>query len=267
MARSQLFEFIDLPWYPSALRDLQTDMLRHGLGPAFVEVAPLIQRTLQRAGASRVLDLCSGAGGPWPRLRLALDGPEAPASVTLSDRYPNATRLERLCAESGGLLEFIAEPVDARAPPVRPAAMRTMFAAFHHFPPAEAQAVLRGARDDGVAIAVFDVGSARSDARALIRTATFLVIAPLVFLLTYWLVTPRLGPLTWPRVLFTYLIPIVPLVTVWDFAVSAWRAYTLRELQAMVRELATNDYAWEVGERGTPSMPIFYILGHPVGDS
>ncbi len=269
MVRPHLFEFLDLPWYPAALRNLQTDALQRMTGPAFAAVVPLIQRTLRQAGTSRVIDLCSGAGGPWPQLRLLVGEPDAVSEITLTDRFPNLPRFERLREESDGQIGFVAQPVDAQAVPAELVGMRTIFSAFHHLRPDEAAGLLRNASETGAALGVFDVGSARTDVPSVLRTLAFLALAPVVFLFTYFIMTPRLGPLTWPRVLFTYFIPIVPLVTWWDFLVTAFRAYTRQEMEkmvemvAMVATLGGDSYVWEVGEVRTKQFPINYILGYP----
>lgn len=263
MLRPHLFEFIDLPWYPAALRNLQTDALQHMTGPAFEAVAPLIQRTIERAGTSKVVDLGSGGGGPWPRLYALVGEPDDPVEVTLTDRHPNLPRFERLREESGGRIGFVAGPVDARAVPAELIGMRTSFSSFHHLRPDEAIAVLRSASEAGAPIGVFDVGSARTDAKSVLQTLVFLAVAPVLFLLTYFVMTPRLGPLTWQRILFTYLIPVVPIATWWDFLVTAFRAYTREEMQQMVAGLERDGYDWEVGEVASPRFPIHYVVGCP----
>ena len=263
--RPHLFEFIDLPWYPAALRDLQTDALQRMTGQAFAEVAPVIAETLRFTGTSQIVDLCSGGGGPWRTLRSLVDVDGTPVRVTLTDRYPNLPRFSSMRDESEGQIDFRSDPVDAQAVPADLVGMRTMFSAFHHLWPDEAIAVLRSARDDRVAVGIFDVGSARADAKSLFQTLAFFAAAPILFLLTYFVITPRLGRLTWQRIVFTYLVPVVPLVTCWDFLVTALRAYTREEMEAMVSRLQHAGYTWQVGESGTKQLPINYIVGRPSG--
>jgi hypothetical protein len=264
MTRPHLFEFLDQPWYPTELRNLQTEAIQRTTAKAFETVAPLVLGTLQRTGTSRVIDLGSGAGGPWPRLRSLVGEPDAPVEIVLTDLYPNLPRFERLREESGGQIDFVAEPVDAQAVPSELVGMRTMFTAFHHLRPDEALGLLKDARDAGVPVGVFDVGSARTDAKSLVQTVVFLAFAPVVFLLSYFILTPQLGPLTWQRVVFTYLIPVVPVVTWWDFAATAFRSYTPDEMKQVVATLEKDGYVWEVGETGTKQIPTSYIVGYPV---
>lgn len=265
MTRPHLFEFIDLSWYPASLRDLQTDAIGRMSGPAFDGAAPIIRDTLARTRESRVVDLCSGGGGPWARLRTLLDEGEGTVPITLTDHYPNLPRFVRLREESNGQVDFVPHAVDANAVPVELGGMRTMFNAFHHLRPDEAVSVLRDARDAGVPVAIFDVKSARADASSLVQALVFFALAPILFYLTYFFLTPTLGRLTLPRLLFTYVIPVVPIVTCWDFLVTALRAYTKAELQTMVAGLGREDYVWHVGEIGTKQLPVTYVVGYPRG--
>ena len=58
--------------------------------------------------------------------------------------------------------------------------------------------------------------------------SALLVLAPLSTLFGYLLLTPFITPRSWSRVLWTYLIPVVPLATCWDGVVSLLRVYSPR---------------------------------------
>lgn len=68
--RLHLFEIEDQPWCPRILRDYTTDFLQFALhvGDNYAPAAPLIEAELQAYGERRIVDLCSGGGGPWTRL-------------------------------------------------------------------------------------------------------------------------------------------------------------------------------------------------------
>ncbi|HXO84942.1 MAG TPA: hypothetical protein VN803_05385, partial [Gemmatimonadales bacterium] len=68
--RLHLVELHDLPGCPPSLRDSLTDFLAFSLNlaRAYEPAGPLLRRALSRTGARRIVDLCSGAGGPWSRL-------------------------------------------------------------------------------------------------------------------------------------------------------------------------------------------------------
>ena len=75
--------------------------------------------------------------------------------------------------------------------------------------------------------------------------------------------TPRIRPLTALQVVFTYLIPILPLMIFWDGLVSQFRTYTLGELKAMAESLKSPDYAWDCGTMQVPGTPLHvpYLIG------
>src|SRR6185503_1565927 len=145
--RRHLVELHDLPWCPPSLRDALTDFLAFSLNlaRAYDPAGPLLRRAVRRAGARRIVDLCSGAGGPWGRLAKDVGVP-----VLLTDLYPHRGR------RVAGQLPFHPEPVDARAVPETLDGFRTIFTAFHHFRPAEARAILADAVQQRQGIAVFE---------------------------------------------------------------------------------------------------------------
>src|SRR5438309_11734724 len=121
MRRVQLLEIHDQPWFPSFLRDLVTDDLQVllNIGKPYDDILPQLREGIERAGADRVLDLCSGAGGPWPWMAEALEWLEGMrVRVELSDKYPNAVARERVQKHSAEL-HYRDEAIDVRRVPRR----------------------------------------------------------------------------------------------------------------------------------------------------
>ncbi len=77
--------------------------------------------------------------------------------------------------------------------------------------------------------------------------------------------TPFIRPFRWGRLIFTYPIPILPLLCLWDGLVSCLRSYSAHELGELVRDLESANYSWEVGELRFPRTPvnIAYLMGWP----
>lgn len=59
--------------------------------------------------------------------------------------------------------------------------------------------------------------------------------------------THKIGPLTWPRYVVSYVLPIAPLIATWDGVVSTLRAYTVEELRELAVAAGSSGYAWEAG--------------------
>ena len=67
MARIHAFEFEDQAWFPGLIREYMTDFLSHMGGWSKVPYLPFTERlaeAMRRTGDERVVDLCSGGGGP-----------------------------------------------------------------------------------------------------------------------------------------------------------------------------------------------------------
>lgn len=261
MSRIHLFEFTDLSWYPPTFRRMQTDYLQFAttLGSGHKNLVPLLRRALQHAGTREILDLCSGGTGPWLHLRQRLVEAGLPVQVRLSDKFPHPETLLNLPEPSRPGIEYLAEPVDAMHVPTRLTGMRTMFEGFHHFKPEQARAILQDAVAHKAAIGIFEASLTPPGGLLL------LLLSPFITFISYLLLTPFIKPRAWWRFLWTYLVPLVPLATCWDGVVSLLRVYSVKELPALVAELPTNEYTWEIGvaSTGTPVFQFTYLLGYP----
>jgi len=255
MRRLHLIEIEDQPWCPRVLRDCATDFLQFSLNAArsYAPAAPMLRRLLSESGASRILDLCSGAGGAWPTLSQEVTGPSgAPVPICLTDAYPNLDAFARVNAVTEGQVAFRRQPVDAADVPAELLGLRTLFTSFHHFRPDAARALLEDAVRRRQPIAVFEA-TQRSPAA---------ILATLFSPLTVLLATPFIRPFRWSRLFWTYLLPLIPLLVLFDGLVSCLRTYTPAEMTEMTREFG--DYHWEVGEeKGKGPLPITYLLGYP----
>jgi hypothetical protein len=79
------------------------------------------------------------------------------------------------------------------------------------------------------------------------------------------LMTPWIRPLRASRLMFTYLIPIVPLVVLWDGLVSCLRTYAVEEMGELTSSLGGPPYLWEtrrIRSDGSP-FPVIYTIGRP----
>jgi len=250
--RAQLFELCDQSWLPEVLRRAETDYLATVIRVAepFAPLGPKLAEVLDRAGVDRIVDLASGGAGPWPGLarRIAdARGGRAP-EVTLTDLYPNERAFGR--ARAAGLA-YEEAPVDARDVAPRLTGVRTIFDGLHHLAPADAHAVLADAHRRRAPIVVGE---------AMPRRWRVLLTVPLIPLLVL-LMTPRIRPVSAVQLLFTYLIPILPLIIMWDGFVSCLRTYRPAELLALAQGL--DGYRWDAGTLRHRAASITYLVGEP----
>ncbi len=102
LRRLQLFEVLDQAWCPQAVRHGATDYLEAITSRADIyrPIQAEIFRAIDDCGAARVVDLCSGGGGPVVEPALAFRaGQRAPLTVVLTDKFPNAELSARLTAD------------------------------------------------------------------------------------------------------------------------------------------------------------------------
>jgi hypothetical protein len=131
--RFELFEIHDRPWFPDFLRREVVDALQMILErtDAYRPIAGRLRQALNRTATREVLDLFSGAGGPWPSLVRLFESEGAPSlEVFLTDKFPNVSNgrnRETVCASG---IHFLGASVDATLIPERLQGFRTIFPLF-----------------------------------------------------------------------------------------------------------------------------------------
>ena len=256
MRRFQLIEIMDQPWCPAFLRDFMTDYLQQilNVGNPYRSIADRLGQALQDTGTDCIIDLGSGSGGPWLRLRQVLADQGVAVSLLLTDRYPNQGTIRRMKATEK--IDYYPLSVSADNVPAELAeskGFRTLFSSFHHFPPQLARAVLEDAVRHGQGIAIFEVTQ-----RKIGPLLSMLLVPLFVGLATLFIRPYRLS-----RLFFTYVLPLVPLAALFDGLVSCLRTYTPQELLNLTTGLS-GDYHWDAGEEKIASSPgvITYLIGH-----
>ena len=256
MGRTELFEIHDHPWFPAPLRDLVTDALQAlwSFSNLYQPIVPLLRDALSRAGTKEVLDLCSGGGGPWQQLVRDLERDQHfPINVRLTDKYPNREAFRRAHSDSNARIGFDPRSIQATDVPADQKGFRTMFSSFHHFRAADARRVLADAVERGRGIAIFEM------ARRELKTMLANCLIPLLILF----LTPRIRPFRWSRLLWTYVLPVVPFVLWFDGWMSCLRAYSQEELGELVGSIPGARYQWEMGTRRDGLLPVTYLIGYP----
>ncbi len=255
MKRVHLFEFEDQEWFPTFLRNYLTDFLQFlsNKSKLYQPILPLLTQKLKEDKANTIIDLASGGGGGLLWLNQELKKEIPTLNIVLTDYYPNVAAFERT-RQLADNFEYIPTPVDARQVPPHLQGFRTQFLSFHHFRPEDAAQILQNAIDKRASIGVFEAQD-RS-----IPSIMAMIFSPITVLL----VTPFIRPFSFRRLLFTYLLPIIPLFVLWDGVVSCFRTYSIEEMEALVATLSnTSTYNWEIGEKKGKAHKILYLIGTP----
>lgn len=66
------------------------------------------------------------------------------------------------------------------------------------------------------------------------------------------------------RIIFTYLIPLVPVFVWWDRLVFVLRTHSKKELEQIIEKLDNkNQFDWEIDFVKKGPVKIYYLLGTP----
>lgn len=255
MARIHLFEFGDQKWFPQFLKNYLTDFLQFisNATKIYKPIVPILEKGLQLSKTNQIIDLASGGGGGLLWLNSELKKNNTDLKILLTDYYPNKSAFEYTKKQADNF-DFVSNSVDARNVPANLKGLRTQFLSFHHFKPNDAKLILQNAVDSNSAIAIFE-GQERS-----LASIFAMIFSPISVLFT----APFIKPFKFGRIIFTYLIPIIPIVCLFDGIMSSLRTYSVKEMTDLVNQLKNKDnFYWEINKVKSGPGVILYLLGTP----
>jgi hypothetical protein len=219
---------------------------------------PLVKRGLQYTDTNVILDLCSGSGSPMIEVfqKLKKSSESSDLKLILSDLYPNQSAADQFNKVNNQYIEYITSPVNASDVNKKLKGLRTMVSSMHHMKPNAARQILKNAKESKQSILIFEI----SDNSPPIFL--WWLAIPFAFVISLF-VTPMVRPMSWNQLVFTYLIPILPLFIAWDGAVSNARTYTLEDMEILIQGLSDENYQWEKGKIKGKGGSKVYLLGIP----
>lgn len=253
------FEFEDQPWFPVSIRNSMTEYLRFLFHTfhLYQPVWPILKEELIKTNNSTILDLCSGSGGAMERFYEDLQRTlSKEVKIVLSDLFPSLLVYQHLHDKTNGGITYVAKPLDACAVPVGMEGFRTLFSGFHHFQPEKAKAVITNAIACQKEIGIFDGGN-----KSIGMMLAIIILHPVLLIFC----TPFIKPFRWSRLIFTYLIPVIPFCTVWDGVISIARLYHPEEMLQMASDADVHHhYRWNSGKiKNKYGLSIAYLIGTP----
>lgn len=253
MSRIHLFEFEDQQWLPEFIRNYMTDFLQFlsNKTAMYKGIVPIIEKGLKESQTNQIIDLASGGGGGliWLNTELRQNNPDL--KILLTDYFPNIPAFEHTQKQADNF-DFVKMSVDARNVPENLKGLRTQFLSFHHFKSKDAKQILQNAIDTNSSIAIFE-GQERS-----FQSIMAMIFSPFSVLVT----APFIRPFHIGRIIFTYLIPIVPVLILWDGVVSSLRTYSVEEMNTLVSNLNNKEnFNWEIDRVKSGPTKILYLLG------
>ena len=258
MKRVRLLEIHEQSWCPTAIRHGVRDGLFTIWKLFFWKNAlPHLQDLLSHSKSPRLVDLCSGGGGPVPLVLEELNRSHPEIEVLLTDWYPKSNWVNPMGQNDS--LTYHRQSVDAKNVPEHLGDCRTLFEAFHHFSPAEAQGILADAVRSQKPIAIFEFQRA-----SFWKCLTSFPLNIAVLFGAYGQLWHT--QFSWKKLLFT-LIPIIPAILVIDGLVSVWRTYSTSELAQLAKRAGADNFRWEVRQSEDCGWGIMTcLIGWPDAD-
>ncbi|KAI9151652.1 hypothetical protein HJFPF1_08861 [Paramyrothecium foliicola] len=258
LPRMHLFEIDDQPWFPAFLRARVQDGLRQtwtartplqSMSPAQTAATLLIKHLAEDLSSYAYVDFCAGGGGPTPAIERTVnahlrDNGRPQVDFVLTDLHPNLESWQRL-ARKNPRITYEANSVDASRAPERlvhrsdgKKVMRLFNLAFHHFDDPLARDILKDTVQTSDGFAIFELQERDVLSVITITLMGLGVIAAAPYYAWKWR-----SPAT---LIFSWFIPILPFVLVFDGYMSALRTRTADEVEALLRNCGADANDWVI---------------------
>ena len=257
MKRIHLFEIEDQQWFPAWIRDSMTRLINvmHNFLETKKDLAELLKKVIKKTGESKIIDLCSGAGGPVVD-SVELLKKEKELTLTLTDLYPNKKFAKKLNSDSDDSVSYLETSVNAINVPENLDGIRTMVCSLHHMKPEIVQEILTNTQEAQEGFCAIEISD-----NSYPKILWWLSI-PFSFIICL-IITPMAKGITIPQLIFTYLIPVIPICFAWDGAVSNARTYTMGDIEIILSKIRKPEYTWEPGVLKGKKAKKMYLIGYP----
>ncbi|MCB9284138.1 MAG: hypothetical protein H6563_08710 [Lewinellaceae bacterium] len=267
MKRIELFEFEDFNWLPGFIRTGVTNLIRvfHRLIGTSDVLVDLITECRKKISFTQIVDLGSGSGGPMigviEEINKRSTG-ENPINLLLSDKYPNVKTVQQINNLKIPYVTYHANSLDALEIGNAPKGLKTMIASFHHMKPKIARRILDAAEKKKEPILIYEIAENNIP---VVLWCLLLPLSLVILVIMSLIMTPFVRRLTATQLIFTYIIPIIPVVYAWDGQASIMRTYTFEDIKGLIGERDNESYTWEVSPaiKRNGKKAGYYIFGYP----
>jgi hypothetical protein len=230
-------------------------------------ISALIVKANSQYNFKRVVDLGSGAGGAMPAVTKLLNNQQTDLNiqVLLTDLYPERSYIDQINKMNISKLNYHPESVDAANIQDAPVGLKTMINSFHHMPPIKARQILHAAAKNKQPLLIYELTENKIP---LPVWWLFLPVSIVIMILMVVFMTPFVRPLTWKQLVFTYLIPLIPLAYAWDGQASNVRTYAINDYGELLKGIKVDGYIWKIApaEKWNGKKLGYYVLGLPEND-
>ena len=229
-------------------------------------LAVLIQDVLGKQKLSTIVDLGSGSGGAMPEVLKKINETAGFENVELvmTDLFPNQEVIRKFNEDKNDKISYYEVPVDATEIASAPAGLKTMVNSFHHMSPKAARKILESACSNRQPLLIYEMAENKMP---ILIWWIILPLGLIILMIMTLFMTPFVKPLTWRQLVFTYLIPIIPICYAWDGQVSMPRIYAMKDYDILLEGLHSKGYKWEKGhakKKNGKKMGTF-LIGLPMG--
>lgn len=265
MKRIELFEFEDFHWFPANIRTSMTNLIKvfHNMIGTTDVLTKLLSEVRQKHTFDQIVDLGSGSGGPMIETIQKLNSQDDKTNIklTLTDKYPNSKTVQSINSMNIPGVRYESSSQDAVEMENLPGGLKTMIASFHHMPQSVAKSILKSAEKNKQPIFIYEI--AENNVPILLWWLLLPISLTILMLMTL-VMTPFAKGITVSQLVFTYIIPIIPIAYAWDGQASLVRTYTIDDVKELIGE-ESDDYIWEMkqAKKENGKKAGYYILGYP----
>ena len=227
MKRKQVFQFSNQKWYPSFLKRDMYEFMSWFVGKvnAAKPFLPVLEEVIGHTQTKTIINIDSKIGAGIETVLPLL--PEGTEVINVE--------LERFSTHNKGMYTFINS--------------------FHQLDEKKATYYLTQIADSGNSVAVLEGNN-----DSLWQVVGMTIFVPLTVILS----APFVQPFRITRLIFTYLIPILPVVTMLDGFLALFKLYNPNDLNELVSNIPVKSYVWKSGKADNGrGGKIIYLMGYP----
>lgn len=230
MRRRQITQIVNTQWCPAAIKRLLAEFLSWFVVKvnATKPFVPVIEKAMADAKTQHIVNIAFPIGAGIETVQPYLHPGYSIESIPFTGNIPPKT----------GLFLFVN--------------------AFHQLPVAAARQTLESIAQSRNPIVIVEGNN-----DSLWQLVGMTIIVPLTVIVT----APFVQPFRWSRILFTYVIPILPFFIVYDGCAALLKLYNPSDLNKLTSSLEHMNYQWTSGKHPNGrGGKIIYLTGIPLGE-
>ena len=226
-----LFEFMELPWLPTSIRNTMREILECGNGlpfrPHYDSVASLVADASKTYDCSNIVELGAGTAPLTRRLAKSVDGQ---IKLIPCDIMPDKTTFQELESSYPDIIHPVYEPVDLAQPRSWPNdTMLVLCATLHQLPYESREQATKALASSADTVLVIE------PLRKTVLSALFVIFSSVpAFILPIRFIN---RPERLRRFFWCWVVPVAPLAFIWDGWVACMRQWSDAEFRQRISKI------------------------------